>query len=113
MKATPLKRNLKAFTLEHRHNIELAVSKVYNVTIEQINSVTRKRHICDARKLVWKLIEDIHRISRTDIGRMYRVSYTVPHADHSTIFHGISAIEDLIETDEDTRIKYNLVKEML
>jgi len=113
MKPTQNRKNRESFTLEKRHKIESAVGSIYGLTIEQINSVTRKRNICDARHLVWKLIEDVHRLGRRDIGRMYKVSYTVPHANHSTIFHGISAIEDLIETDEKTRIKYNLVKEML
>lgn len=67
------------------------VSKITNVSVEDILGRKRYRNISESRQLYWKLLSE-RGYSPTTIGKLC-------DRNHATILFGISHINDIIETD--------------
>lgn len=74
-------------------------AKNYKVSIKDIDSEKRYRHISDARHMYWYLIHTLIGLTPTEMS--YFINRT-----HATIYHGINKITSLIQYDSNTEIKY-------
>jgi len=77
------------------------VSNYTGITIDEIESKSRKRELVMARFFCFKLIHKHSNLTLTVIGRK------VGRRDHSTVIYGIRSIEDIIETDPKIKKQFN------
>jgi hypothetical protein len=77
--------------------IKEAASSLYGVTVQEIDSDGRIAKVVRARQVVMYLAKKLSRLSLTEIGRR------IGGRDHSTVIHGASKIERLLETDAKLR----------
>ena len=89
------------------NSIKQAVANQYGVTVEQINSHTRKWEVVYARNMVYRLIKDIYKKSLHDIGEI------VGGKDHASVHHGLKTFEYMLSTDKETALKYHKVCKQL
>lgn len=80
------------------------VSKITNVSVEDILGVKRCQNISEARQLYWKLLYD-RGYSLSLIGRLC-------DSTHATILHGIVHITNLIEIDKNVAVMWKQIKEI-
>lgn len=65
----------------------------YRTTYNKINSKTRKREIVQIRQICFYFADKYTNLSLQDIGQKLAGSH------HSTVIHGIKAVNNLIDTD--------------
>ncbi len=75
--------------------IQKIVSEYFGLTVEQINSKTRKRNIVQARQLAMFLAKTYTKTSLTTIG------LHCGNKDHATVLHACKTVQNLIETDRE------------
>jgi chromosomal replication initiation ATPase DnaA len=89
--------------------------EVYVITNIQMESMSRKREFVDCRNMVMmkikEKIEVKEPITLKTIGKQF-MGRNIPY-DHSSVIHNIAAIKNLIDTDDDTRSKHELIEEKL
>lgn len=74
--------------------IKKYVCKLYQVSIEDLNSQKRLKSIAEARQIAMYLIRELTDISIIKVGESF-------FRHHSTVIHAVEKIEKLIEEDED------------
>jgi len=77
--------------------IQKIVSEYFGLTIEQMNSKTRKRNIVQARQLSMYFSKLHTKASLTSIGLQ------CGNKDHATVLHAFKTVQNLIETDKEFR----------
>lgn len=80
-----------------------AVAGVHGLTIEEMHSSKRDRHLIDARRQAVVVIKDLLGYASTYIGRYF-------NKNHATILHHIKAHRQIIEYDYIYRDKFILAK---
>ena len=74
--------------------VQTIVCEYLNVTVAELTSKSRKRHIAQARQIAMYLIKETAQISLTSIGRHFG------GRDHSTVSHAIKSVEKKMKKDE-------------
>lgn len=100
-----VKNNKKALSPD---SIQDIVAKYFDISIQDLQSKTRKRHIVQARQLAMSLTRKYcSKISLVDIGKR------IGGRNHATVLHAIKTVDDLVETDKEFK-KYfsDLTKEI-
>ncbi len=87
--------------------IKQEVSKVYEVSIEHIESKSRKRQFVDARHEAMSFI-----VNYTDLS-LKRIGSTFGNKDHSTVIHAIENVKNLIQTNSFFKEKHIKIKAIL
>jgi len=75
--------------------IQKVVSEYFGLSIEEMNSKTRKRNIVQARQLAMYFSKEHTRASLTTIGLQ------CGNKDHATVLHACKTVKNLLETDKD------------
>jgi chromosomal replication initiator protein len=75
--------------------IQKIVSEYFGLTVDQMNSKTRKRNIVQARQLAMFLAKAHTKTSLTTIG------LHCGNKDHATVLHACKTVQNLIETDKE------------
>ncbi|MBE0638795.1 MAG: chromosomal replication initiator protein DnaA [Bacteroidales bacterium] len=78
--------------------IQKIVSQYFGLTIEEMNSKTRKRNIVQARQLAMYFAKEHTKASLTTIG------LHCGNKDHATVLHSCRTVKNLVETDKDFKI---------
>lgn len=85
-----------------------AISEVYGVPIEALNTKMRFREVVNARQMMFKVARDHFGMTYKEIGRVLlpeRRSF-----DHTTIIYAIRTVNGYLKVgDENTTAKYNAV----
>lgn len=85
-----------------------AISEVYGVPIEALNTKMRFREVVNARQMMFKVARDHFGMTYKEIGRVLlpeRRSF-----DHTTIIYSIRTVNGYLKVgDENTTAKYNAV----
>jgi hypothetical protein len=76
--------------------------KLYNVTPAQLVGESRQHHLVEIRHLCWFLAYTRLRLTLTLIGRVF-------NRHHTTILHGISKVNNLMETEPVLRDHINSI----
>ena len=85
-----------------------AISEVYGVPIETLNTKMRLREVVNARQMLFKVARDHFGMTYSEIGRVLLPDRK--KFDHSTIIYAKRAIDGYIKVkDENTIAKYNAV----
>lgn len=85
-----------------------AISEVYGVPIEALNTKMRLREVVNARQMLFKVARDHFGMTYSEIGRVLLPDRK--KFDHSTIIYAKRAIDGYIKVkDENTIAKYNAV----
>jgi len=74
--------------------IQKIVSEYFGLSIEQMNSNTRKRNIVQARQLAMFFSKEMTKASLTAIGLQ------CGNKDHATVLHACKTVKNLSETDK-------------
>ncbi|HPE33813.1 MAG TPA: chromosomal replication initiator protein DnaA [Bacteroidales bacterium] len=83
--------------------IQKVVSQYFGLSIDEMNSKTRKRNIVQARQLAMYFSKEHTKASLTTIGLQ------CGNKDHATVLHSCRTVKNLIETDKDFK---NYVEEL-
>jgi chromosomal replication initiator protein len=75
--------------------IQKVVSQYFGLSIDEMNSKTRKRNIVQARQLAMFFAKEHTKASLTTIG------LHCGNKDHATVLHACRTVKNLIETDKD------------
>lgn len=75
--------------------IQKIVSQYFGLTIDEMNSKTRKRNIVQARQLTMYFAKEHTKASLTTIG------LHCGNKDHATVLHSCRTVKNLVETDKD------------
>jgi len=78
--------------------IQKVVSEYFGLTIDQMNSKTRKRNIVQARQLSMYFAKHHTKASLTSIGLQ------CGNKDHATVLHACKTVQNLIDTDKEFRV---------
>jgi chromosomal replication initiator protein len=78
--------------------IQKVVSEYFSLTIDQMNSKTRKRNIVQARQLSMYFAKQHTKASLTSIGLQ------CGNKDHATVLHACKTVQNLIDTDKEFRV---------
>ena len=91
-------------------DIQLQVSKYFNLQFHELCSKNRSRYITKPRQIGMFLAKELTDTSYPDIGRLFGGK------DHATVIHGVNRIKDLIKSDsklrqdlENIKIKLNSI----
>lgn len=107
-----LGRNVKLSMFEVNHkilmeedtlidDIKMIVARYYRINISDLDIASRRRPLPEARFMCYRLIRELSPISLNRIGQLFG------HRDHSTVIHGLGAIDDLMLTDRSVREAYD------
>jgi|10_taG_2_1085330.scaffolds.fasta_scaffold98562_2 chromosomal replication initiator protein len=88
------------------------VSEVFDLSVEQIISKTRKRNIVIARQMVCLICREL-----TDLSYKY-IGLIIGGRDHSTVIHAVNTMRDLVNLNSkegecinpELRAKYDAIK---
>ncbi len=92
-----LNKSHKKITIK---DIQLEVSKYYNLQFHELCSKNRSRHISKPRHIAMFLSKQLTDASYPEIGKLFGGK------DHATVIHGVNKIKFLIETDR--KVKQDL-----
>lgn len=85
-----------------------AISEVYGISIESLNTKMRFREVVNARQMMFKVARDHFGMTYKEIGRVL-----LPNRhrfDHSTILYAKRTVDGYLKVgDENTTAKYNAV----
>lgn len=85
-------RNIKKeITIDH---IQKTIADYFQLTVEELHSKTRKRHIVQARQLVMFFAKKYTQVSLVNIGRQ------IGKRNHATVVHACKTVENLNQTDK-------------
>jgi chromosomal replication initiator protein len=87
-------------------NILQAVTKIYNVSYNELIGKSRKRQLVDARKQIIGRMYQKGIISLPTLGRFF-------NRDHTTILHNLRDHRFLIQHNIDYKKKARLIEELL
>lgn len=83
-------------------------SKVLGIPVENIRGNTRKREVCEARFICYKILRDADStVTYHQIGTHFN------HRDHSSIIHGVNMANDLLEWDRGFRENFDRVNKQI
>ncbi len=89
-----IKNSNKEISIDY---IQKVVSEYFGLTIDQMNSKTRKRNIVQARQLAMYFAKEHTKASLTAIGLQ------CGNKDHATVLHACKTVKNLIDTDKTFR----------
>lgn len=75
------------------NDIQQIVSNFFSISVEQMNSRSRKRDIVQARQIAMYFAKKYTPFSLTMIGQL------IGNKDHATVLHSCKTVNDLLETD--------------
>lgn len=84
----------KEITVEY---IQEIVSEYFQLSIEELQSKTRKRHVVQARQLAMFFAKKYTKLSLANIGK------SIGKRDHATVLHACKTVDNLKETDKQFR----------
>lgn len=84
----------KEITVEY---IQEIVSEYFQLSIEELQSKTRKRHVVQARQLAMFFAKKYTKLSLVNIGK------SIGKRDHATVLHACKTVDNLNETDKQFR----------
>ena len=84
----------KEVTVEY---IQEIVSEYFQLTVEELQSKTRKRHVVQARQLAMFFAKKYTKLSLANIGKL------IGKRDHATVLHACKTVDNLNETDKQFR----------
>ena len=84
----------KEITVEY---IQEIVSEYFQLTVEELQSKTRKRHVVQARQLAMFFAKKYTKLSLANIGKY------IGKRDHATVLHAWKTVDNLNETDKQFR----------
>jgi chromosomal replication initiator protein len=84
-------------------DIKKTVSNYYNITIEGIESKSRKHEIALSRQLCMHIAKKLTNLSLKSIGAHFG------GRDHSTVLHSCRAIDNYLETDKKVKSDYDKI----
>lgn len=67
---------------------------------------SRERDISDARKIAFRLLRDLSRLTLVQIGKLFG-------KEHSTVVHALTSFDELYQFDPAFKAKFNRVKSLL
>lgn len=79
----------------------------FGIDLKSINSKSRKKEIVQARQAA------MHLCKRHTTQSICRIGTIVGGRDHATVLHAIKSVDDMLDTDEQFRTKYNQVEQQL
>lgn len=77
--------------------IQEIVSEYFQLSIEELQSKTRKRHVVQARQLAMFFAKKYTKLSLANIGK------SIGKRDHATVLHACKTVDNLNETDKQFR----------
>lgn len=80
--------------------IVAAAAYKFNITIEQLQSPSRKRDLSEVRMMVFKLAYQFSGKPFIKIGKYF-------NRDHSTVIYGCKTCDDLTDTNRSYKIRYD------
>ena len=92
-----LNKNHKKITVS---DVQLEVSKYYNIQIHELCSKNRSRYISKPRQIAMFLSKQLTDTSYPEIGKLFGGK------DHATVIHGVNKIK--ISSETDTKVKQDL-----
>lgn len=102
-----LKRKPRIKTTNHQlQHIESMVCQHFNVDPGKLGLKTRKSEVVEARHFIFLFMRANTTLSLKAIGQRY-------NRDHTTVMAGIDRIRDLMDTENETRKKYNALEQLL
>lgn len=104
------------FTQDERDamdGIARVVSVVCRLSVEELRSKSRKRHVADARKLACKYSFDNIPNGKSMVGKNLSLSAWYFNLDHSTVSHAVSIADHLYDYDPDFAKLYDTVIEIV
>jgi chromosomal replication initiator protein len=99
VKSTP-----REITIEH---IQRTVGEYFNISIDKINSSTRKREIVQARQLAMYFSKSYTKHSLASIGSK------LGNKDHATVLHACKTVRNLYDTDRDFKKNFDEIDNIL
>ncbi len=93
-----VKNSKREISIDH---IQKIVSDYFNMSVETLQSKTRKRHIVQARQLAMFFAKKLTKSSLASIGSQ------IGKRDHATVLHACKTVNNLADTDRDFK-KYVL-----
>jgi chromosomal replication initiator protein len=87
-----VKNTKREISIDH---IQKIVSAYFNMSVETLQSKTRKRHIVQARQLAMFFAKKMTKSSLASIGSQ------IGKRDHATVLHACKTVNNLTETDRD------------
>lgn len=78
--------------------IQQAVCDYFNMSVESLQSKTRKREIVQARQIAMYFSKDLTKLSLCSIGAK------IGNKNHATVLHACKTVNNLIDTDKYFRI---------
>ena len=90
-----VKTNSKEISIDY---IEKVICDYFNISIDMLNSKTRKREIVQARQLAMYFAKKLTKASLATIG------LHCGNKDHATVLHACRTVNNLIDTDKHFRI---------
>jgi chromosomal replication initiator protein len=99
-----IKNSNKEISIDY---IQKVVSQYFGLSVEEMNSKTRKRNIVQARQLAMFFSKEHTRASLTTIGLQ------CGNKDHATVLHACKTVKNLLETDKEFRTYYDDLDRMI
>ena len=99
-----VKIDQKVITCE---NIIQIVLNVFSIDNKSFNSKTRKREVVYARQAA------MHLCKKYTTQSVSRIGLVVGGRDHATVLHALKSVDDLLETDNEFKAKYEQAESML
>lgn len=81
---------------ESANDILATVASYFHMTVYELKKKGRQRSVVTARHVCYHILRAKTALTILTIGSLF-------NQDHTTVIHGIRAMNDLIETDEQTR----------
>lgn len=79
----------------------------FNVTVEEVTGKKRSANLVEPRQIVMYLCRELTDASLSDIGKM------LGNRDHTTVMHGVNAVEKEINEKEDTAKRIKTLKKII
>ncbi len=87
--------------------IQKVVSQYFGLSIDEMNSKTRRRNIVQARQLAMYFAKEHTRASLTTIGLQ------CGNKDHATVLHACRTVKNLIDTDKDFKSYFDEIDRLI
>lgn len=87
-----------------RISIEAIVASIWRIDVNLLSKKTRKREVVEARQVLMKYRNENLKMSLAQASKPYG-------KDHATAIHAIKTVNNLLETDSNFRVKYELFLE--
>ena len=87
-----------------RISVEAIVASIWRIDINLLTKKTRKREVVEARQVLMKYRKEMMKLSLAQAAEPFG-------KDHATAIHAIKTVNNLLETDSNFRVKYELFLE--